>query len=141
MAGPPDNMEDSIPKGPKPEKGNRVAVDQDRPGKRSRDEAETQVTLLLVLTYVTYDLYTPGAIHDQVLALLRTAIDKIAAVPGGCGPRYPQTEMRTGEFSPSKRVNDSPAKPATPKPRREESPSPAPKRTKMGQCSSPSLMG
>ncbi|EIN11456.1 hypothetical protein PUNSTDRAFT_141819 [Punctularia strigosozonata HHB-11173 SS5] len=96
---------------------------------------------LLVLTYLTYDLYTPGVIHDQVLALLRTVIDKIAAVPGGCGPRYPQTETTTWESSPSKRVNDSPAKPATSEPRREESPSPARKRTKMGQSSSPSLMG
>ncbi|EIN05072.1 hypothetical protein PUNSTDRAFT_127964 [Punctularia strigosozonata HHB-11173 SS5] len=96
---------------------------------------------LLVLTYLTYDLYTPGVIHDQVLSLLRTAIDKIAAVPGESSPRYPQTETRTWEFSPSKRVNDSSAKPATPKPQREESPTPAPKRTKIGQSSSPSLMG
>lgn len=95
---------------------------------------------LLVLTYRTYDLYTPGVIHDQVLALLRTAIDKLAAIPGGSGPRHRQTETKLWEFSPSKRDNDGPAKP---KPRREESPTPAPKRTKTGQGndSLPSMMG
>lgn len=40
VAGSLDNTDDNTRKGLKPEEGDRFAVDQDRPGKRSRAEAE-----------------------------------------------------------------------------------------------------